>query len=103
MNKEQIIGDRISAMRDWIDSQIAAIKSHNKPITVNSDEWIELIDMAMKIEETAFEKFGLFDYFVYTKQDSNGETYYESTKAGSDIYWSIEDEIMNKFEVIDEC
>ena len=102
MNNEQMIGDRISAMRDWIDSQIAAIKSHNKPITVNSDEWIELIDMAMKIEETAFEKFGLFDHFVYTKQDSNGETYYESTKAGSDIYWSIEDEIMNKFEVIDE-
>ena len=102
MSKEQMIEDKIYAMQNWIDLQIAAIKSHNKPITVNSDEWIELIDMAMKIEETAFEKFGLFDCLVITKQDSNGETYYESTKAGSDIYWSIEDEIMNKFEVIDE-
>ena len=38
MNKEQMIGDRISAMRDWIDLQIVAIKSHNKPITRGSNE-----------------------------------------------------------------
>jgi hypothetical protein len=102
MNKEQIIGDRISAMRDWIDSQIAAIKSHNKPITRGSNEWMELIDTAMEIEFAALEKFGLVDYFHITKQDNNGETYSESTEAGTHLYYQIEGEVMDKFEVIDE-
>ena len=102
MSKEQMIGDKIYAMREWIDLQIAGIKSHNKPITVNSNEWVELIDMAMEIEETAHEKFGLVDHFTITKQDNNGETYYENTEAGTHLYYEIEGEVMDKFEVIDE-
>lgn len=96
------IENKIDEMNSWIDLQINLIRGHKKPIYLGSDEWNQIIDKAMKIEQEAYEKFDLFDYFVNTKQSQNGEIYYENTEEGSSLYYSIEDRLMNKFCILEE-